>query len=154
MARKPPRPTWNDDLRRRLRFEREARERGLVFEHAFRGRPRRLIYEVPIAVPVYDERRRLRITLPPVAHSHARPQVLIDGPPCLRHRFDDDSLCMWWSRDSEDERWVPDDGLFALVVHATDHAYCEAECMNGRPWPKSEAPRRHREGCPTCRPLQ
>ena len=38
--------------------------------------------------------------------------------------------------------------------HAIDHAYCEARCQQGHPWPKPEAPRHHREGCPTCRPQQ
>lgn len=150
MSRKP-RPTWNDDVARRLRFEREARQRGLAFRQTFGVGTRRLVYAAEIVVPVYDDRRKLRITLPPTAHEHARPQVLIDGPPCLRHRFDDGSLCMWWSKDSEAERWVPEDGLFALVSHAVDHACCESTCMRGRPWPKAEAPRRHREGCPTCK---
>jgi hypothetical protein len=145
------RGSFNDDLPRRLRFEREARECGLAFTGRFAGSPRRLTYEVKIDVPVYDEPRRLRITLPASADAHSRPQVMIDGPVCLRHRFDDGSLCGWWSNDSKDERWVADDGLYALVCHAIDHAYCEASWRRGRPWPKPEAPRNHRDGCPTCR---
>lgn len=151
MARRR-RAAFNDDAVRRVGFEREAREQGLVFTYRFTEKPRRLVYRVPIVVPVYDESRTLTITMG-AAHQHAIPQVLIDGPVCLRHRFSDTGgLCMWWYKDSVEQRWVPDDGLLALVGHATDHAYCEACCRRGRPWPRPEAPRRHREGCPTCQP--
>lgn len=156
MARRRALATFNDDVARRIRFEREARKKGLAFSSCFAGRPRRLIYRIPIVVPVYDESRTLTITMGASAHPSARPPlVLIDGPVCRRHRFPDTGgLCMWWCEDPDDERWVPDDGLLALVGHAIDHAYCEVHCQQGHPWPKPEAPRRHREGCPTCRPQQ
>lgn len=156
MARRRPPATFNDDLPRRIRFEREAREKGLVFSGGFSGKPRRLIYRAPIVVPVYDEPRRLTITMDFSASPGARPpRVLIDGPVCLRHRFSDTGgLCMWWREDSNQQRWVPGDGLLALVNHAIDHSYCEARCQRGHPWPKPEAPRRHRKGCPTCRLLR
>jgi hypothetical protein len=151
MAPRRRRATFNDDLPRRIRFEKEAREVGLEFTGGFSGTPRLLRYRVPITVPIYDEPRNLAITLGPVAEPGAIPDVLIDGPVCLRHRFDGGGLCMWWNKDSNGQRWVPDDGLYALVAHAIDHSYCEARCQRGHPWPKPEAPRRHREGCPTCR---
>lgn len=118
------RATFNEDLVRRLRFEREARQHGLAFRARYLGSPRRLTYDVKIDVPVYDEQRNLRITLKPSVL--ARPIVTIDGPICLRHRFAEHSLCMWWAEDPEENRWTTDDGLLALVGHATDHAYCEA----------------------------
>jgi hypothetical protein len=127
---------------------------GLTFSSRVSGKPRRLSYRVEIDVPVYDEPRALTITMPPWAVPGVRPLVTIDGPICLRHRFADDGLCMWWFKDTDEERWVPSDGLYALVGHAIDHAYCEARCRRGHPWPKTEAPRGHREGCPTCRPLR
>jgi hypothetical protein len=67
MAPRGRRATFNDDLLRRIRFEKEAREVGLLFSGGFSGRPRRLRYRVPITVPVYDEPRTLAITLGPVA---------------------------------------------------------------------------------------
>jgi hypothetical protein len=143
--------SFNDDTRRRLRFEREAREVGLPFARRIARSPRRLIYTVPIVVPVYDEPRTLRITLPALAVPGVRPLVLIDGPDCRRHRFHDGGLCMWWYKDQDEQRWIPDDGLYSLVCHAIDHAYCEARCRRGQPWPKTEAPRAHPTDCPSCR---
>ncbi|MBV9804138.1 MAG: hypothetical protein JO130_13145 [Solirubrobacterales bacterium] len=108
---------------------------------------------MPILVPVYDEPRTLTITMPSSAEPGIVPKVLIDGPICLRHRFPDTGgLCMWWHNDSSEQIWVPADGLLALVGHATTHAYCEARCQRGRPWPRPEAPTTHRGSCPTCRP--
>lgn len=144
--------SFNDDVRRRLRFEREARQIGLAFTSRVARSPRRRIYLVPIVVPVYDEPRQLEVTLPMSAQPGVRPLVIIDGPECWRHRFADGGLCMWWWKDSNDERWIPDDGLYSLVCHAIDHAYCEARCRRGHPWPKPEAPRRHLESCPACGP--
>ena len=153
MAPRSPRATFNDDLPRRIQFEREARQEGLPFTGRFQGKPRRLVYRVPILVPVYDEPRTLTITMPPSALAGVVPQVLVDGPACLRHRFrDTGGLCMWWHKDSEDQIWVPDDGLLALVGHATTHAYCEARCRRGNAWPRPEAPTNHRDSCPACRP--
>lgn len=136
-----------------MAFEREARAKGLPFTARFKGKPRRLTYRVPIIVPVYDEPRTLTITMPPSAEAGVVPHVLINGPVCLRHRFSDTGgLCMWWHKDTDDRVWVPTDGLLALVGHATTHAYCEARCQRGHPWPRPEAPRSHRASCPTCRP--
>lgn len=141
--------TFNDDLPRRMAFEREARRLGLVYSSRFARRPRRLTYRVPIVVPVYDDERTLTIILPPVALPGARPLVRIDGPVCMRHRFDDGGLCMWWNKEPNMHRWVPDDGLYALVSHAIDHAYCEARCRRGHRWPKQEVEHEHPK-CPTC----
>jgi hypothetical protein len=142
--------TFNDDLPRRIGFEREARRLGLSFSGRFAGKPRRLTYRVPIVVPVYDEERTLSITMPAAALPGARPLVRMDGPVCMRHRFDDGGLCMWFCGDSNEHRWIPDDGLYALASHAIDHAYCEACCRRGHPWPKAEMQHLHPD-CPTCR---
>lgn len=109
------------------------------------------MYRVPILVPVYDEPRTLTITMLTSAEPGVVPRVLIDGPVCLRHRFPDTGgLCMWWRNDAREQIWVPADGLLALAGHAITHAYCEARCQRGYPWPRPEAPTRHRESCPTC----
>jgi hypothetical protein len=59
---------------------------------------------------------------------------------------------MWLDADPPSERWTPDDGLLELARHVAIHAYCEAECRAGRPWPKAEAPGSHPRpfDCPTC----
>lgn len=144
------RPTFNDDVRRRLQFEREARTQGLVFTGRYQGAPRRLVYKTTIEVPVYDDERHVTIAMPPTATAGVVPTVVIDGPVCLRHRFSGGGLCLWWGKDENERRWVPTDGLLALVNLTVDHAYCEERCRRGHPWPRPEAPTEHRGRCPSC----
>lgn len=83
-----------------------------------------------------------------------RPSVFAEGVPvCLRHRFSDDSLCMWWSKHPQSRRWVGADGLSALVHYIQIHLFQEACCRAGMPWPGDEAPGDHprKRRCPTCR---
>lgn len=74
-------------------------------------------------------------------------------PECLRHRFSDGSLCMWWERDVPERRWVVADGLDELAGQIALHLYREAVCGIGDPWPGDESPEgdhprpRH---CSTC----
>ncbi|MEV4420176.1 hypothetical protein AB0L40_09405 [Patulibacter sp. NPDC049589] len=99
-------------------------------------------------MPEFDEQRELRIVMP--SSPIRSPRVFVNGPACLRHRYADGSLCLWWGRDDEARRWVTRDGLYALVQLATEHVYCEALCREGEAWPKAEAPTRHRPRCPAC----
>jgi hypothetical protein len=145
------RETFNDDVRQRLRFESEARAKGLPFTGRVCGRPRRLTYRVPITVPVYDDERTLTIIMPASAVAGAVPAVNVNGPICLRHRYCDGSLCLWWGEDPTDDNWVPTDGLLALVNLARTHTYCEERCRRGEGWPRPEAPTQHRESCPACK---
>lgn len=152
MGRRAPResrrPSWSDNVALRLRFEREARQRGYAVVPEFTRAPRRVSYRVPIDVPEFDDRRELRIVLP--ADPRRPPQVFVNGPPCHRHRYPDESLCMWWPDDGAEHRWVTDDGLYALIELAVEHVYCETLCRHGESWPKPEAPTRHPESCPSC----
>lgn len=142
---------WFDDVRARLRFEREARVEGIKFTADFVGKPRRPRYRFPIDVPVTDERRRVTVVIESVRTAD-HPVVHMDGPVCLRHRFAGGSLCMWLNSDPQDQCWVADDGLYALAAHVREHAWCEAACRNGKPWPKEQAPGDHprKKGCPSC----
>jgi hypothetical protein len=142
---------WFDDVVERLKFEPKARRQGRSFEFRFVGRPKRALYRFPIDTPVHDEQRLVTVTFHSV-RSPSTPIVNIDGPVCLRHRWKDGSLCMWFDQDPDAERWVVRDGLAGLMDHATEHAYCEAECRAGRPWPKPESPGEHprKPDCPSC----
>lgn len=147
------RDNW-DDPRVRIEFEREATERGLVFQRRWTRNPRRLQYTTSIEVPVYDEPRTVVVTLPSLRGRHVYPDVSISGPICRRHRFTERRLCLWWARDGVERKWSLQDGLYALVELTAEHAFCEAECRAGRSWPKPEASRKHRgrRGCPSCDP--
>jgi hypothetical protein len=110
-----------------------------------------LLYRLVIDVPIHDEERLVAVAFP--LGKRQDPDVYIDGAPCLRHRYLGDALCMWFRKDSADKRWVVSEGLYGLVLHIKVHAYCEAECRAGRPWPNDEAPGRHPRPrhCPSCR---
>lgn len=59
---------------------------------------------------------------------------------CLRHRYADGSLCMWFEPDGPECRWVASDGLDALVAHIGRHLFQEAVCRVGDSWPGDESP--------------
>lgn len=148
MARSRARKPFGADVGRRIRFEADARREHLRFDCRTRGAV--VVYRFPIEVPVsYDERQVTAVvgdSVPREAY------VQIDGPICARHRFRDNSLCMWWGDDLTEARWGIGDGLLALVAHTKHHAWCEAHCRAGQPWPKEEAPGEHPRPrhCPTC----
>jgi hypothetical protein len=148
MARKRLSQPFGADVVRRIRFEAEARRTGLRFNCRTQGAVVR--YRFPIEVPVsYDERQATAVVGDSVPREA---NVQIDGPICVRHRFLDNSLCMWWGNDADEARWRISDGLLALSAHTKYHAWCEAECRASRPWPKEEAPGDHPRPsrCPTC----
>lgn len=130
-------------------LEREARRHGFPFDREHLRS--RLRYRLVFDVPVHDESRSAVIEFQ-VGRSDDHPRVTIDGPECLRHRYADDSLCMWWLTDGAERRWTVRDGLLGLVMHIKVHSYCEAECRAGRPWPKAEGPGRHPrpQTCASC----
>jgi hypothetical protein len=140
---------WFEHPAEQILLERHARLAGMTFERTLRTNPAALTYRFAIDVPVHDERRQVTAIFDT---SRFDPAVWVDGPVCRRHRWGDDSLCMWFEEDQPDRRWVPDDGLLALAVHVEQHAYCEAECRAGHPWPKEESPGDHPRpaNCPCC----
>jgi hypothetical protein len=103
-----------------------------------------------VGVPATEEERMLRVDFKAGAN---HPAIFAEGPRCLRHRWRDDSLCMWDPTAPALERWVCGDGLPSLEAHIRLHLYCESECRAGRPWPKTEMVGEHprKRHCPTCR---
>jgi hypothetical protein len=139
---------WFEEIAAQLIFERDARREGVAFERGARTNPLGLTYRFSIDVPVHDDER----VVTAVFDTAQEPRVWIDGPVCRRHRFLNNALCMWLRSDPPENRWVPEDGLLALIGHIKLHAYCEAECRAGNCWPKPEAPGAHPrpENCPSC----
>jgi hypothetical protein len=140
---------WFEGIAEQIIFERDARLGGITFDRELLSDPSGLAYRFAIDVPVHDHRRIAQAVFkdPPPAV-----RVWIDGAVCLRHRWPDSSLCMWFETDPVEQRWTPEDGLLALAVQVEQHAYCEAECRAGNPWPKSESPGTHPRpaNCPCC----
>jgi hypothetical protein len=136
------------DVAGQLLLEADARKQGMRLEREFvRGVLR---YRFRVGVTGRNEERQVRVDF---ASARANPAVHVDGPPCLRHRWEDDSLCMWDPKGPASERWLIGDGLPSLAEHVRIHVHCEAQCRAGNPWPKEEMAGEHprKRDCPTCR---
>ena len=143
--------TSSYDIAGRILWERDARRAGTRLDAELVGKPPRPRYRFAIDTPVYDDQRLVTVT-PRSLGSHEDPVVFLDGARCLRHRWPNGSLCMWLDSDPPEMRWVAADGFLALVGHIRQHAWCEAVCRSGEPWPKPESPGNHprKAECPSC----
>jgi hypothetical protein len=146
VARPPRRPiSWLDDFPRRLRlqapalvafpdmkYKRQQRRDGAVH-----------IYSVTLDVPGYEPRR---VGIDFHAGSPSFPSVFADGPAdraASPHRFSDRGrrcLCIWYSGDRPQRRWVPDDGLLALLGMVAVHLFKEAYWRETGQWLGDEVP--------------
>jgi hypothetical protein len=126
-----------DDLASLYAFERDARRELGSLRRREASDPHRLVYEVAVDVPFYDERRNVRIEL---AAGGGEPRVLVDGPNDSPHRYEDGSLCMYYPADPPGLRWMPAEGLAALIDCVRTHLFQEAEVRHGHGWPGDEAP--------------
>jgi hypothetical protein len=136
------------DIAGQFLLEADARRDAMAIERVFANGI--LSYHFALGVPATSEERSLRAEFFACV---ANPAVFADGPRCLRHRWANDSLCMWDPDAPASERWVCGDGLPALAAHVRLHLHCEAECRAGSPWPKAEMAGKHprKPQCPSCR---
>lgn len=111
----------------------------------------RITYRMRIPVPTIAQPIAVRIDLNTRSRPW-RPRVYAAAPPCKRHRFADDGLCMWFEGDPNSRRWLMSDGIEALVHHMRRHLYQEACCRVGADWPGEQATGNHPRprSCPTC----
>ena len=111
----------------------------------------RIVYRCAIPVPEHHSDVPVRIELV-TASKPWRPRVYAQAPECLRHRFGDASLCMWWECDPTTRRWMPADGLSELIHHIRRHLFQESCCRAGQSWPGEQSPGEHRRPrrCSTC----
>ena len=126
---------WYGRFTERLEFEREARSTFHITTRFGSGSGYTL--SLTVDVPHYEP-RRLRIVFD---RNHTDvPRVFADGPTRSKHRYKDESLCMWYPRDPKKLRWVRSDGLIALIGHAIAHLFREAWWRETGEWPGPEAP--------------
>ena len=130
-------PAWFDDLASLYAFERDARRELGNLRRRHASDPRRLVYELDVDVPFYNERRRVRIDF---AAAGGEPSVSLDGPNDSPHRYEDGSLCLYYPADPPGLRWMPAEGLAALIDCVRAHLFQEAEARRGHGWPGDEAP--------------
>lgn len=69
------------------------------------------------------------------------PRVFGDRSRLSPHRMpDDDALCLWHPHDTAERRWMPSDGLLALIEHACRHLFAEAWWRTTGTWLLEQAP--------------
>ena len=109
----------------RLRFERGAQRHFPRLQRSIcRNSPRAgFTYRINVAVPHYGERR---VEILFEKRSPSIPAITVDGPRESPHRYGDGSLCIWYSRDSKEERWIFNDGLLPLIGLIIVHLFREA----------------------------
>lgn len=101
------------------------------------------IYEADVSVPGYESRH---VTIEFDEGEPYSPSVFVDGPSSRDvspHRFGDRGyrhLCIWYSGDGEARRWVPDDGLLALLGMTAHHLFKEACWRETGEWLGDERP--------------
>jgi hypothetical protein len=138
--RRPKRQPWHNDIRARLRFERQARSRhpGLTCSSAGRGYGTTVTYQLTVAVPEYAT-RRVTIALTN-GYEPYNAKITADGPPESPHRYRDSTLCIWRPSDPDARKWVGSDGLAELITHVTIHLFKEAYWRETGEWLGPEAP--------------
>lgn len=137
---------WYGEFKRRLAFERGAKAEFPGLKTSL-GRSSGYSATVMVDLPGY-ERRELRISFD---RAHVRaPRILVDGPERSPHRFEDGSLCIWYPRDPDENRWVVSDGLVVLIGYSIEHLFREAWWRETGEWLGDEAP----HGGPGPKPLQ
>ena len=137
---KPPGGPWYGELRQRLAFE-----RGFCDSPGRSGRMSRYrgkacyTYRLPVEVPTYGVRQ---VTISFDRKAPNMPRVFADGPCLSRHRFEDESLCMWYQKDPPERRWLFNEGLCLLVGHIKIHLFKESWFVDTGEWLGDEI--RHR----------
>jgi hypothetical protein len=139
MRRRKPQ-LWHTDIRARLRFERGVRARHPVLRCSTvgRGHGALVTYQLTVPIPEYEARN---VTIELVnGYSPFGAKITVDGPTESPHRYSDKSLCIWFPSDSEERKWVGDDGLGELIRQIAVHLFKEAYWRETGEWLGAEAP--------------
>ena len=130
---------WYGDTRERMRFEDGVRREFPALRHRLikHGPNRGIEYRLTLTVEGYECRA---VTIRFKRSVSQSPEITVDGPTASPHRYDDGSLCMWYSRDPEHRRWMFEDGLMQLLILLAAHLFREAWWREHDEWPGPEAP--------------
>lgn len=141
----PHRPAWFSRPALRLLFQHRIASTGLAVR-AVRP-PRALRGGFAVAVDIRD--RDLPEQTVTIVFGRGRPDiphVFSDGPRHSPHRYDDDSLCMWYPGDPPEQRWDRRrDGPVILLGLVLAHLMREEWWRRTGEWAGPEAPHTARE---------
>lgn len=95
------------------------------------------LYIVIVEVPHYGD---AQLTIMVGSGSRVpEPRVFVADSRRWEHANGDGSLCLWAPFDEAGHRWLPEDGLSALVEIARAHLYKEARLLETGEWAGEEA---------------
>lgn len=117
-----------------------------------RSGPSGIEYTFPLTIPATAEQVIVMARIGIRADGMRAVVHVKDAPDCRRHRFADQSLCMWFDPDAPEHKWTAADGVDQLAAHIARHLFQEAVCRAGDSWPGEESPGRHPRPrtCTTC----
>lgn len=109
-----------------------------------KGWKAKILYDLTVSVPEYDEHRRVTIRLTNFTDP-SLDGVTVDGSTESPHRRGTTDLCLWrWDAPPE-KQWTADEGLLALIQYVRVHLFREAYWRetggyDGGIWAGDEAP--------------
>jgi hypothetical protein len=109
-----------------MRFDRIQRKTGTVY-----------VARLLLPVPNYEARS---VTIEFRPKFPWNPSVTVDGPENSPHRYGPHRLCLWYPGDPDAQRWLPEDGLLALLGLIQSHLFKEAYWRETHEWLGDEAP--------------
>jgi hypothetical protein len=150
---------WIENVPLRLRLETAAWRAYPGMERRFEGRRQmaRVVYRLVVSVPEYEQ-RRIELHFKRTTGEPRITRIYADGPDNSPHRYaphskdplQRSSLCVWYDDDPPEQRWVPADGLLALINHTRVHLFKEGYWRETGEWPGPEGPHASATGAKLC----
>jgi hypothetical protein len=141
------RPTWEQNLPVRLRFEKGVRDLFPDLTRRPVGSRKYARIAYGLTVPVADyEPRKIELRFPKTTPEPSPARIYADGPEASPHRYGPTpkdprlALCVWYPEDPPERRWVWQDGLLSLVEMVRIHLFKEAYWREKAVWLGEEAP--------------
>jgi len=82
-----------------------------------------IIFVVNLTVPIYEKTRKIKIIIE--ENKLDSPMIFSDGPKKSKHRYPNNSLCIWQPKDKKALKWVFQDGLLQLLALIQLHLFRE-----------------------------
>lgn len=149
---------WVENFRLCRRFEAQARAAYPTLRRDVErvGRKSQVVYRLMVPIPEYAP-RAIELQFQRAALEPTLMHVYADGPTDSPHRYPPypldpqrRSLCIWLAEDPPEMRWVPADGLLALINHTRIHLFKEAYWRETGEWLGPEAPHAAPAGGKAC----
>jgi hypothetical protein len=130
---KPYGGPWYSRFDERIQFEQgvDTQFPGMIARNFRKGKKVWREYQLAIEVPTYNI---CQVTIKLYPSEKKSPKVTVNGSSDSPHRYENNSLCMWYPWDPKDNRWCFEDGLLLLLVLIQAHLFREAWWRESNEW--------------------